>query len=122
MVQAKAVKPTRMIFLGGPLLTDGFRLIGFETLTDPSVAQTDELISGLLHRNENAFLVIEQTESLAASRMLQQVRNEGGRIVITDVPTLQDPSCLHCELDKQIEKLMGGSQSILSAAGAREPA
>ena len=44
------------------------------------------------------------------SKMLQQVHNEGGRIVVSEVPSLQDPACFHCELDKEIEKLMGSSQ------------
>jgi len=98
----------RLIFIGGPALTDGFRLIGFETLTNPDVDQIDQLISNLLEDRQNAFIVLEQSNNQAGSKMLQQVHNEGGRIVVSEVPSLQDPSCLHCELDRQIEKLMGG--------------
>ena len=102
-------RPTRMIFIGSLALSDGFRLIGFETLTDPAVSQLDQLISELLEQRANAFLVIEQSVSGLGSKMLQQIRREGGRIVLSEVPSLRDPSCLHCDLDRQIEKLMGGT-------------
>ena len=107
MAQSEPVKRTRMLFIGSAALTDGFRLIGFETLTNPKEEEIDRLITGLLERRENAFLVVEQRDEYAASRMLRQVRSEGGRIVLSEVPSLHDPSCFHCELDKQIEKLMG---------------
>ena len=107
MAADTAPRPTRMIFIGSLALSDGFRLIGFETLTDPAVSQLDQLISELLEQRVNAFLVIEQTVTDLGSRMLELVRREGGRIVLSEVPSLRDPSCLHCELDRQIEKLMG---------------
>jgi hypothetical protein len=96
-----------MIFIGSLALSDGFRLIGFETLTDPDVNRLDHLIGELLEQRANAFLVIEQSVNELGSKMLEQVRREGGRIVLSEVPSLRDPSCLHCNLDRQIEKLMG---------------
>lgn len=110
MTQQTAAKQTRLLFIGGPALTDGFRLVGFQTLTDPEVEQIDRLIETLLETRQNAFMVIEQSAEALQSKMLRQVRQEGGRIVISEVPSLQDPTCFHCELDKQIERLMGGSQ------------
>jgi vacuolar-type H+-ATPase subunit F/Vma7 len=117
MAQSDSIKKTRMIFIGSAALTDGFRLIGFETLVSPGLAEIDSLIVGLLERRENAFLVVEQREEYGSSRMLQQVRSEGGRIVLSEVPSLHDPSCFHCELDKQIERLMGGSLGAGENAG-----
>jgi vacuolar-type H+-ATPase subunit F/Vma7 len=107
MAGERSHRPTRMLFIGSLALSDGFRLIGFETLTDPSVSQLDRLISELLEQRANAFLVIEQTVNELGSKMLEQVRREGGRIVLSEVPSLRDPSCLHCELDRQIARLMG---------------
>ena len=110
MAQTASDNQTRLIFIGGPALTDGFRLVGFKTLTDPQISQIDELISTLLETRQNAFIVVEQSPEIMQSKMLQQVHNEGGRIVVSEVPSLQDPACFHCELDKEIEKLMGSSQ------------
>ena len=98
-----------MIFIGSLALSDGFRLVGFETLTEPDVTRIDQLIGELLEQRVNAFLVIEQTVADLGSKMLELVRREGGRIVLSEVPSLRDPSCLHCELDRQIERLMGGN-------------
>ena len=39
---------TRMLFLGDAALTDGFRLIGFETWADPNIEQLDQLLGELL--------------------------------------------------------------------------
>jgi hypothetical protein len=96
-----------MIFIGSLALSDGFRLIGFETLIEPDASALDRLVSELLEQRSNAFLVIEQNVNELGSKMLELVRREGGRIVLSEVPSLRDPSCLHCELDRQIEKLMG---------------
>jgi hypothetical protein len=98
-----------MIFIGSLALSDGFRLIGFETLTDPDAARLDRLIGELLEQRANAFLVIEQSVNALDSKMLELVRREGGRIVLSEVPSLRDPSCLHCELDRKIERLMGSA-------------
>ena len=108
MINASPDKQTRLIFIGGAALTDGFRLVGFETLTDPEVERIDILINELLETRQNAFIVVEQSPQAALSKMLQQVHREGGRIVVSEVPSLQDPTCFHCDLDRQIEKLMGG--------------
>jgi vacuolar-type H+-ATPase subunit F/Vma7 len=105
-------KRTRMIFIGSQALSDGFRLIGFETLTEPEVNQLDRLIGGLLEQRVNALLVIEQTINALDSKMLQLIRKEGGRIVLSEVPSLRDPTCFQCDLDRQIEKLLGGGNLL----------
>ncbi|MDJ0806082.1 MAG: ATPase [Gammaproteobacteria bacterium] len=107
MAQPPTDRRTRLIFIGGPTLTDGFRLVGFETLVDPEIRDIDRLIEELLETPQNAFIVFEQSPEMAQSKLLQQVRNEGGRIVVSEVPALQDPTCFHCDLDRQIERLMG---------------
>ena len=110
-------KQTRLIFIGGSALTDGFRLVGFETLTDPEITLVDQLINTLLETRQNAFIVIEQSSEVMESKMLQQVRSEGGRIVVSEVPSLQDSTCFHCELDKEIERLMGRQPEVRRESG-----
>ncbi len=100
--------PVRNIFVGGPSLTDGFRLIGFETLTDPDAQQLDRLLAELQRERQRALLVIEQSVIGAGSKLLEQIRSEGGRIVLTEVPSLHDPDNFQCELDAQLKKLTGG--------------
>ncbi|MCU7797959.1 MAG: V-type ATP synthase subunit F [Candidatus Thiodiazotropha sp. (ex Myrtea spinifera)] len=100
--------PVRNIFIGGPALTDGFRLIGFETLTDPDGYQLDRLLSELQKEKQRALLIIEQSVNHVGSKMLDQIRSEGGRIVLSEVPSLHDPESFQCELDAQLKKLTGG--------------
>jgi hypothetical protein len=111
MADHSASKPTRMIFIGTQALSDGFLLIGFETLTEPDAGQLDHLIGELLEARENAYLVIEHQINELDSRMLELIRREGGRIVLSEVPSLRDPTCFHCDLDRQLERLMGGARA-----------
>ena len=85
-------------------LTDGFRLIGFETLTEPDSGKMDELLSQLLQERERALLIIEQSMNQLGSKLLDQIRSEGGRIVLSEVPSLHDPEEFHSDLDGQLEK------------------
>ncbi len=104
-----ASSPTvRNIFIGSAALTDGFRLIGFETLTDPQLPQLDQLLGELQRNRQRALLIVEQPVTRMGSKLLDQVRSEGGRIVLSEVPSLQDPDDFQGELDAQLKKLTGG--------------
>jgi vacuolar-type H+-ATPase subunit F/Vma7 len=98
----------RNIFVGGHALTDGFRLIGFETLTEPDTAQLDELLSNLLQEKQRALLIIEQSVNRLDSKLLQQIRSEGGRIVLSEVPSLHTPENFQSDLDETLKQLTGG--------------
>jgi vacuolar-type H+-ATPase subunit F/Vma7 len=106
---ADAASPkVRNIFIGGHALTDGFRLIGFETLTDPDEQQLDQLLGELHRERQRTLLIIEQSVNRIGSKLLEQIRREGGRIVLTEVPSLHDPEDFHSELDAQLKRLTGG--------------
>jgi len=98
---------TRMLFLGATTLGEGFRLIGFEILPEPSQEQLEELLGELVDSQQNALVVIDQRVAERHYAMLERVRSEGGRIVITSVPPLHDPECFHCALDDRINALLG---------------
>ena len=98
---------TRMLFLGSPALCEGFRLIGFEVLAQPSREQLQQLLGELVDAQRNAFVVIDQGVAEQHYSMLERIRSEGGRIVITGVPPLNDPECFHCALDDRINALLG---------------
>ncbi len=100
--------PVRNIFIGSPALTDGFRLIGFETLTDPDLRQLDQLLNELQRERQRSLLIIEQSVNQMGSKLLDQIRREGGRIVLSEVPSLNDPDTFQGELDEQLKKLTGG--------------
>ncbi|MET0068277.1 MAG: V-type ATP synthase subunit F [Candidatus Thiodiazotropha sp.] len=98
----------RNIFVGGHALTDGFRLIGFETLTDPDAERLDQLLVSLMREKQRALLIIEQSVSRIDSKLLPQIRDEGGYIVLTEVPSLHDPEDFQSALDETLKQLTGG--------------
>jgi vacuolar-type H+-ATPase subunit F/Vma7 len=102
------IQRVRNIFVGSHALTDGFRLIGFETLTDPDQNQLDRLLGELLRERQRTLLIIEQSVNRIGSKLLDQIRQEGGRIVLSEVPSLHYPDDFHSELDAQLKKLTGG--------------
>ncbi|MCU7816166.1 MAG: ATPase [Candidatus Thiodiazotropha sp. (ex Lucinoma kastoroae)] len=103
-----ATHNVRKIFVGSHALTDGFRLIGFETLTEPDAGKLDKLLSVLLKEKQRALLIIEQSINQVGSKLLEQIRSEGGRIVLSEVPSLHDPDNIQSDLDGQLRKLTGG--------------
>ena len=106
---SEAAKHTvRNIFVGSPALSDGFRLIGFETLTTPDKASLDRLLDELQRERQRALLIIEQSVNEVGSNLLEQIRKEGGRIVLSEVPPLHHPDDFHSELDAELKKLTGG--------------
>jgi vacuolar-type H+-ATPase subunit F/Vma7 len=112
MTQAQAhTDRTRMIFMGEPQLTDGFRLIGFETWADPGVEEVERMVREMIARRQSAFLVIDQRLAAADIPAIQQVRRGGGHIVVTTVPPLNRPDSFHMMIDQRI-------QSMFAAAGS----
>lgn len=100
---------TRMLFLGDAALTDGFQLIGFETWADPSVKELDQVLAELVEKKTNAFVILDSKLAQQNSSMLRRVRAEGGRIIITEVPPLNEPGDMHSEIDSQARSLLGNS-------------
>lgn len=100
---------TRMLFLGDAALTDGFQLIGFETWADPSPQQLEQVLQGLLNSRANAFVILDSRLAQQPSSLLQQIRSEGGRIIVTEVPPLNDPDNFHSEIDNRIQRLLGNA-------------
>lgn len=100
--------PVRNIFIGSPTLADGFGLIGFETLTDPDPRQLNQLLTELQRERQRTLLIIEQSVNRIGSKLLHQIRSEGGRIILSEVPSLHDPDNFQSELDEQLKRLTGG--------------
>jgi vacuolar-type H+-ATPase subunit F/Vma7 len=99
---------TRMIVMGEAALADGLKLIGFETWIEPTVETMEQVLNELVEDRWKAFVILGRTLSREESPILKQLRSEGGRIVLTKVPPLNDPSRFHCDIDDQIQTLMGG--------------
>jgi hypothetical protein len=53
--------------------------------------------------------VLDGSLSQCCSTRLRQVRTEGGRIVVTEVPRLREPEEFRGAVDKEVRSLLGGA-------------
>ena len=100
-------KQTRLIAMGSSALMEGFALIGFETRPDASASDVEKLLADLLRHQRRALIFLEPGLARSGGPLLQKVRSEGGRIVITEVPPLQAPGEYHPEVEDLVINLLG---------------
>lgn len=107
--QAALIAPARMIALGSAALMEGFALIGFETHVDPGPEDIDRLMRDLLRTQQAALVVIEQKLTANPGRHLLRAQNEGGRIVITEIPELRQPENYHSRVETLVQQALGSA-------------
>ena len=98
---------TRLYFLGEAALADGFRLAGFHVFADATEQQLESLLRSLQENRETAFVILDRSLYDSDLEILAELRNEGGRILIAQVPPLQDPSAMHSPVDHRSAQLLG---------------
>jgi len=101
------MEQNRQLFLGDASLATGFRLAGFEVYPDADIAQLDDMLDHLMTSRTPAFVVIDQQLAASGSQRLEQVRREGGRILVTQVPALTRPDQMRSSIDDHIRQLLG---------------
>jgi vacuolar-type H+-ATPase subunit F/Vma7 len=106
---------TRMIFLGESPLADGFRLIGFEARADPTPEQVEKLVRELINKRENVFIVIDQGLAEAKIPAIDRVRNEGGHILVSVVPPLNDPDNYRTLIDDRLRAMFAATDTVSQA-------
>jgi vacuolar-type H+-ATPase subunit F/Vma7 len=106
---ATLVAPARMIALGSAALMEGFALIGFEVHVDPAAEEIERLMRDLLRTQQAALVVIEQTLAANPGRQLLRAQNEGGRIVITEIPELRLPGTYHSRVETLVQQALGAA-------------
>jgi len=100
---------TRQLFLGDASLATGFRLAGFEVFPDADISELERMLEQLQAARTPAFVVIDQELAESDSRLLQEIRREGGRILLTQVPPLTHPEQMRSSVDDHIQQLMGAT-------------
>lgn len=101
-------RPTRLIFIGDHGLADGFRLIGFETVSDPDPAQVNRTLRDLSRGRESAFVIVDDAIMEWDVPMLAQLRREGGRIIVISLPPLETlPPRLTSDVAARLQNLFG---------------
>lgn len=101
------IPATRMIALGSAALTEGFSLIGVETIPDATAEQLESLLADLVKRQEKALVFLEDSLVRSQGSWLRHVREEGGRIVIAEVPPLHMPENYHPQVEDLVRAILG---------------
>lgn len=99
----------RIIVAGSAALTEGFALIGVETLPDAKAEQLEALLAELWTRDQKALLFIEHGLARSAGPWLKRVRDDSGRIVVTEVPPLHAPGDYHPLVEDVVRAVLGPS-------------
>lgn len=99
----------KIIAMGSAALMDGFALLGIETHADVSADSIDALLTGLVRGRERALIFIQQDLMSADIPMIQQLRIQGGSILICEIPNLQAAADYRPEVDKLIARVLGPS-------------
>lgn len=97
----------RLIVMGSAALCEGFGLIGMETYPDATRAGVEAVLAELARAQVQALLFLEHGLARVAGDWLKQVRNESGRIVVTEVPPLNAPADYRPAVDEVVRSILG---------------
>ncbi len=99
----------RVVAIGSPALMDGFSLLGVETLVDPDRTEFERLLQDLLRRRERALIYLQQSPQWSESPLLQQIRREGGELLVSELPPLHQVERPEPLVEALIARVMGRS-------------
>ncbi|MCB1757795.1 MAG: hypothetical protein KDJ38_19915 [Gammaproteobacteria bacterium] len=97
----------RLLVLGSAALTDGFALIGAEVFPDATVQTLEQVLEGLVVESATALVLIEDYLAHGGGEWLNRLRNEGGRIVVTELPSLSQPDNYAPAVDEVLLQVLG---------------
>ncbi len=97
----------RLVVLGSAGLADGFSLIGAEVHADATPAKVEEVLRELVNRGDEALVLLESYLAQAGGYWLDRLRNEGGTIVVTELPPLAAPETYAPAVDRVMRAVLG---------------
>jgi vacuolar-type H+-ATPase subunit F/Vma7 len=97
----------RLVVLGSAGLADGFSLIGAEVYADAEPATVETVLEQLARSGDAALVLLETHLAHAGGPWLNRLRNEGGRIVITELPPLPSPQDYAPAVDEVVRAVLG---------------
>ncbi len=97
----------RLVVIGSAGLADGFSLIGAEIHADADSAKVEEVLGQLVKSGDEALVLLETHLAHAGGHWLDRLRNEGGRIVVTELPPLAAPYDYAPAVDDVVRAVLG---------------
>jgi vacuolar-type H+-ATPase subunit F/Vma7 len=100
-------RSARLVVLGSAGLVEGFGLIGAELYPDADPAKVETVLSELVASGREALVLLETKLAHAGGPMLNQLRNSGGHIVVTELPPLFAPQDYAPAVDEVVRAVLG---------------
>ncbi len=97
----------RLVVLGSAGLVDGFHLIGAEVHADADADLVETVLGDLVRAGDEALVLLESYLAHAGGHWLDRLRNEGGRVVITELPPLSAPHDFAPAVDEVVSAVLG---------------
>ncbi len=97
----------RLVVLGSAGLAGGFSLIGAEVHPDAEPATVEAVLEQLVKSGDEALVLLETHLAHSGGYWLNRLRNEGGRIVITELPPLPSPHDYAPAVDEVVRAVLG---------------
>jgi len=97
----------RLVVLGSAGLTEGFGLIGAEVYPDATHATVEQVLGDLVAQGAEALVLLEGDLAHGSGEWLTRLRNEGGRIVVTELPPLAAPQDYAPAVDEVVLRVLG---------------
>ena len=98
-----------MIVIGSHALTRGFRLIGFDAMVNPESDEVRKRINDMVTHQQRAFLVVEQYIANKLRDVFRPIQQEGGDILMVELPSIHEPDRLESFLSGRIEQHFGSA-------------
>jgi vacuolar-type H+-ATPase subunit F/Vma7 len=100
-------RPGRLVVLGSAGLTEGFSLIGAEVYPQADQAKVEEVLETLVREGAEALVLLETHLAHGEGHWLNRLRNEGGRILVTELPPLSAPQDYTPAVDAVVRTVLG---------------
>lgn len=99
----------RLLAMGNSALMDGFALLGMETFADADETDVEQLLRQLTRDKERALIFLQQDLAQSDLPILEQIRSEGGNILISEIPDLLSAKHYQAPVDQLISRVLGVS-------------
>ncbi len=97
----------RLVVMGSAGLTEGFSLIGAEVHAEATHEVVEEVLARLFREGVQALVFLEAHLARGHGVWLNRLRNEGGRIVVTELPPLSAPEHYAPAVDDVVLAVLG---------------
>jgi vacuolar-type H+-ATPase subunit F/Vma7 len=99
----------KLIFMGSQALAEGFAVLGFETISNATVETVETVLAQLLSDKAQALVFLEANLAVKPGPMFLQARTQAAGIIITEIPSLNQPENYRPPVEDLVAKILGNS-------------